>query len=155
LVVDVIHQASRVCQSLSEVHPDHVSDPSSGSGAQQQALPVYASLRTLHANLLAHIRRASSAIAAVSGVPTPSVPPSGRGAAAPSSSAAVAAATSHDYRRNVYLDAQLIELEVETMRWYKERIEQAQRRIDEWKKKQQLQHDVVDSSTAQSLQHQQ
>lgn len=109
--------------SLSEVHPDALDE------CRIAVRDFYASVRVIYASLLAHIRAHTTELSHMSGITSTTLSTSLNPHTSSSSSANVAAASvpvTHEYRRNVYLDSISMQLMMENLDIYKERIQQLQ-----------------------------
>lgn len=111
-LVHLMEVCGTVCSAMSEVHPDNVTDVSAS------VRDFHTTLRLIYVSLLAHIRAHAGEMHSASGV-------SGAGPLAASS-----AAVSREYRRNVYLDTQQINVMMDSLQTVQSRIQEAQKQKD-------------------------
>lgn len=119
-ILKLLQLASTVTAGLSEVHPDAVAE------CQSATREFYATLRLIYASMMAQIRAHAGELHHMGAVP----PVAGAGpqhsAAAAAAQVASIAAAAHEYRRNVYLDTQSMQVALESLDIHKDRIAQLQ-----------------------------
>ena len=132
-IVHLLTLASSVTSGLSEVHPDAVGE------VQMATREFYASLRLIYSSLLTHIRTHAGELQQLgqahgaSGSSGSNLGGGGgpsQSAVAAAAAAASIAAAAHEYRRNVYLDHQTMQVALEAINLQKERISQLATQIE-------------------------
>lgn len=107
-LVHLMSVCGTVCSAMSEVHPDNVTD------VNASVRDFHTTLRLIYVSLLAHIRAHAGDVQSTGG-------------AAGAGPHAASAAVSREYRRNVYLDTQQINVLMDSLQTVQGRIQEAQK----------------------------
>lgn len=134
-IVSLLTLASTASSALASIDPGQLSTV--GSDAVRD---YYVNLRLIYSSLAGHIRMHAGELQHMGGVGSSAAAVATAGGSASSSSAAAAASAAaafaaantaqHEYRRNIYIDTQSVQLGMESLDVYKERIIYANEKLN-------------------------